>query len=60
MRKIKHKMLLKGALKKAGSINRLAQILNVSRQVIQYWKKRGIPEWRVDSVRTKVWGNNDV
>jgi phage terminase Nu1 subunit (DNA packaging protein) len=39
------------AIKKAGSINQLALIAGVSRQVVQHWKRNGIPDARLEQLR---------
>lgn len=38
----KNQLLLRKALIKAESINRLAAFIGVSRQRIQHWKKKGV------------------
>jgi len=41
---MKNSSIVLELIKKAGSINKLAAALEVTRQTIQNWKKRGLPD----------------
>ena len=41
------------ALDKATSINRLASILGVTRQAVQHWKRKGLPQAQIDELRRR-------
>lgn len=45
-------MHIEKALKRAGSVSELARIVGCSRQVVQHWKKSGIPAHRLEALKT--------
>jgi transposase-like protein len=44
-------MHIEKAIKHAGSVSALARIVGCSRQVVQHWRKSGIPSARLETIR---------
>lgn len=49
-------MNLDTAIRRAGSINKLAALLGVTRQAVQSYRKHGIPEHRQKTLQEKLQG----
>lgn len=47
-----NRMTVKQAMRllRADTEDRFMEILNVSRQLLRYWKLKGIPSWRVEII----------